>query len=515
MQFLNIDTITQGYGFVTFSIAQGVYYALRGDSGAVAGGSVFGDGVRKGSANNNGDSILDPETAGSFAHPIGVNALPNCIVDTTIPTVFIEYICDGWSVTTSDVGDDATGIYDISLAENSMPDSSYNVEFYPNLPVFTYGASTVGPFTIKVGYPEQPAQAALHIRNEVGNEFDTILTFLPTLLSTPSDLNVGRMSDLVHKDTFTVVTNVDSIRPVVIDTAKLYNNICWKIIPPYEKYPDTLAPLASDTIHLKYTAPNNPQSEIDIDSVMLTICDEFSYVTVVGESTPVDFTATSYNFGCLTIDTLAHGGDTATTTNKQIYVTNTGIDTLHIFGWELTGVNIGFAEADSVFAILSPPMPVDSAHAYALLPDSSLLFIIRAHPIHSYPQYDTATLVYLNDAGSELMDTSYLTVCAEAPSAIPQSQNRGSALDATIISQNSPNPFSDGTDIQVTLPMDSYARLTIINAMGVVVTTPLEQEEPQGTFTVHVDATNLPSGFYYYRLQTKLGTYLRTMAIMK
>ena len=60
-----------------------------------------------------------------------------------------------------------------------MPDSSFNVQFMPSAPSFIYGTLSVGPFEIYVVNLTQPAQAALHIRNQVGSEYDTILTYSP------------------------------------------------------------------------------------------------------------------------------------------------------------------------------------------------------------------------------------------------------------------------------------------------------------------------------------------------
>ncbi len=501
--------ITEGFGWITLPIYQGQYYEITGDSGATAGGTIFGNGPRSG-----GQGL---QSSGTFAHPIGINALPACIVDTSIPEVSIQYSCGVWTVSAFDgTGDSPTGIYDISLTESNMPDSSFNVEFYPNPPDYVYGASSVGPFTINVINLTKPAQATLHVRNQVGNEIDTMLSYSPVHLSTNPSLNIGSLRNGTSHGSNIIISNLDSVNPIVIDSIRLKIGKQWEIIAPYGVYPVTLAPLASDTVHLQYTASNNTQFEIDYDTLLVTTCREFPYAVLIGANKEPDITASDYNFGCLTIDTLMRGGDTVTTTNKQVFVTNIGADTLHIYRWTLTGVDItSNAEADSVFAILAPPMPVDSAHALAVPPDSSLSFIIRAHPIHSNPAGDTAMIVYANDANNYIKDTSYLYVCTQAPSGVPQPPERGSILDATTISQNSPNPFSDGTDILISLPEGNHAQLTIINAMGVVVATILNQDELRGTFTVHVDATNLPSGFYYYRLQTKAGTYLRSMAIVK
>ena len=233
---------------------------------------------------------------------------------------------------------------------------------------------------------------------------------------------------------------------------------------------------------------------------------------MVGTNKDPAITAADYNFNCLAIDTLARGGDTAT---APIKVQNIGTDTLRIYGWQTHGVNISDAVAADYFTVLSPSMPVDSAHAYSLLPDSILTFIVRAHPSHSFPAYDSAILVYFDNANHVMKDTSFLYVCALVPSGIMQRTNTGAQLAEPSIGQNAPNPFSDATDILVSLTAGCHARLTVFNSMGTIVATPLDAYMPPGERIVHVDATNLPSGFYYYRLQTNAGTILKTMTIVK
>ena len=454
------NNITQGYGWITFPIYQGQYYELTGDSGAAGGGSIFGDGDAKGSANDGGggDKIMDPETAGSFAHPIGINALPACLVDTTIPEDIITYLCGQWTVTTTDETDSASGIYDISLAENNMPDSSFNVEFYPNPPTFPYGASSVGPFLIDVVNLTQPAQAALHVRTQVGNEYDTILTYAPVKLSTSPELNIGAWRNLTSHDSIIVITNLDSVNSVVISSIRLAYGTQWKIDSMSDTLPDSLAPLASDTIYLQYTASNNPQLEIDYDTVLVKTCRSFPYATLVGQNKRPAINATNFDFQCLTIDTteidtLRDGtidsvnipGETATSQRLQIYVQNIGTDTLHIYGWQIVGYNdppyysISNAEANEEFTILKPQMPVDSAHAIALLPDSTLSFIVSAEPNHT--AYDTVMILYEDDANHQIKDTSYLYVCGLAPGIITTDANYGTmlygtTLDSFIIARN-------------------------------------------------------------------------------
>ena len=89
------------------------------------------------------------------------------------------------------------------------------------------------------------------------------------------------------------------------------------------------------------------------------------------------------------------------------------------------------------------------------------------------------------------------------------------------LGQNYPNPFNPTTLIQFDLPDISVVNLTIYNTLGQVVAELLEKAEMQpGNQVVSIDAHNLPSGVYYYRLEAegksgKSFTSVKKMVIIK
>jgi len=83
------------------------------------------------------------------------------------------------------------------------------------------------------------------------------------------------------------------------------------------------------------------------------------------------------------------------------------------------------------------------------------------------------------------------------------------------MAQNSPNPFQQATDINVTMPAAGNAKLIVLNDLGQVVATVMDQALPRGTFNVHFDGSNFPSGLYYYRLETATGTVQKQMMIVR
>jgi hypothetical protein len=71
------------------------------------------------------------------------------------------------------------------------------------------------------------------------------------------------------------------------------------------------------------------------------------------------------------------------------------------------------------------------------------------------------------------------------------------------MSQNFPNPFNPSTNITICLPSQSFVSLKVFDVIGREVETLMSQEKPAGTYTVTFDASKLPSGVYFYRLQAR------------
>ena len=74
--------------------------------------------------------------------------------------------------------------------------------------------------------------------------------------------------------------------------------------------------------------------------------------------------------------------------------------------------------------------------------------------------------------------------------------------------QNYPNPFNPSTIIRYELPMPSFVSLRIFNALGQPTATLVGEEQDAGYHQVKWNASNVPSGIYFYRLQA--GDFVRT-----
>jgi hypothetical protein len=68
------------------------------------------------------------------------------------------------------------------------------------------------------------------------------------------------------------------------------------------------------------------------------------------------------------------------------------------------------------------------------------------------------------------------------------------------LSQNYPNPFNPLTKIDYELPSDSKVNLAIYDLLGREITSPVNGFQAAGYYTVQINAGNLASGIYFYRL---------------
>jgi hypothetical protein len=70
------------------------------------------------------------------------------------------------------------------------------------------------------------------------------------------------------------------------------------------------------------------------------------------------------------------------------------------------------------------------------------------------------------------------------------------------LSQNFPNPFNPSTTISFSVPSQSYVSLKIFDCLGKEVGTIVSEELSAGNYSKQWNASSLPSGVYYYRLQS-------------
>ncbi len=81
--------------------------------------------------------------------------------------------------------------------------------------------------------------------------------------------------------------------------------------------------------------------------------------------------------------------------------------------------------------------------------------------------------------------------------------------------QNYPNPFNPSTSIQFSISQTSFVTLEVFNALGEKASVLVSEELGVGTYNYDWNAENLPSGIYFYQLQTPNFTQTKKMILLK
>ena len=83
------------------------------------------------------------------------------------------------------------------------------------------------------------------------------------------------------------------------------------------------------------------------------------------------------------------------------------------------------------------------------------------------------------------------------------------------LQQNRPNPFNPSTEIAFYLPIDEHVTLRVFDKMGRDVEVLVDEPLESGAHRVKFTASDLPSGVYFYRIETSSFTAVRKMILAR
>lgn len=105
--------------------------------------------------------------------------------------------------------------------------------------------------------------------------------------------------------------------------------------------------------------------------------------------------------------------------------------------------------------------------------------------------------------------TKYLKLTASGTVSINKDPNRSLKVSCY------PNPLRTATIISYSLPEYSFISLKVYNNTGSIIKELVNQSQVEGNYEVQFDATSLPSGLYYYNLNTGLRSIWGKMILIK
>jgi hypothetical protein len=103
------------------------------------------------------------------------------------------------------------------------------------------------------------------------------------------------------------------------------------------------------------------------------------------------------------------------------------------------------------------------------------------------------------------------------------SNNQNTLPETYKLEQNYPNPFNPTTTIKYSIPLSKgvsngrgiLTRLTVTDILGRQVAVLVNGYKPAGNYSVNFDASNIPSGVYFYKLEAGDFSYVKKMVVMK
>jgi len=84
-----------------------------------------------------------------------------------------------------------------------------------------------------------------------------------------------------------------------------------------------------------------------------------------------------------------------------------------------------------------------------------------------------------------------------------------------LLSQNYPNPFNPSTTISYAVPVNSFVTLKVYDVTGREMKTLVAKQMNAGTYQAQFDASALPSGVYFYKLQAGNYTDMKKALLLK
>ena len=94
-------------------------------------------------------------------------------------------------------------------------------------------------------------------------------------------------------------------------------------------------------------------------------------------------------------------------------------------------------------------------------------------------------------------------------------RSKKNIADGFNLFQNYPNPFNPTTTLSYQLPKASNVVLKVYDVLGKEVAELVNENKSAGIYSVNFNASNLPSGLYFYKIQTGDFTEVRKMLLMK
>ncbi len=410
------------------------------------------------------------------------------------------------NVVVTDAGSTALEISGISFTGAS------SMNYQVSLPPGTHFPITVQPgstdtlhilFSPAKGHGGASTGQAVILSNNIGGGVNTITLYGTApeedAVSTRDSLFVGTVIDIAATKTQTDTLRNPGNATVTITSQTLTGNdaAAYSIVTPFTPGTITAGGISVATIAFKpngvsyATQPTVAELRVGTTSE----CDSSVTIPLLGRSCESGVLATpdtsSVLFGNISIPE-------NTQKTQTIFLQNIGCDSLTITSATMSGPDVSqYANGVVVF----PKTAIPSAGVDSVIVTFSPTTLGQK----------VATLTITTSAGNtytySLEGTATAGVSGVGESVV--------SLYTTGLLQNYPNPYASATTITYELGVRGTATLEVLNVLGERVATLASGTLAAGRYSAVFDASGLPEGVYFYRLQTETSTEMRMMNVLR
>lgn len=116
---------------------------------------------------------------------------------------------------------------------------------------------------------------------------------------------------------------------------------------------------------------------------------------------------------------------------------------------------------------------------------------------------------------SPIISKNRPNVCFKILGPLQSNNNSGNISTVYKLSQNYPNPFNPVTRIKFDVPKQGFVSLKIYDVLGKMVNILVNEIKSQGQYSVDYNASGLPSGVYFYKLECNGFSDVKRMLLIK
>lgn len=135
-----------------------------------------------------------------------------------------------------------------------------------------------------------------------------------------------------------------------------------------------------------------------------------------------------------------------------------------------------------------------------------------------YRTYSFQAVAYLGGISGGLRDTFWYQLIDTTKPMVSGIHNGGNGTEIPgkfKLKQNFPNPFNSTTNIRFDIPENTHVKINVYNVIGVLISTPVNENFEAGEYGFTFDASGLSSGIYFYRIEAGKFSQTRRMILLK